>query len=103
MTNRFTARAHTFFSDLGMVKSAGEIEDEIVAGYYSVIQDFLIKNILYKVLALCVFYGIFLLVLRPYVFSYTLNMGVMEIIAYPFTVVFPAVISIIQDRIQMFL
>jgi hypothetical protein len=83
MTGGFTVAVHSFFSDIGMVKSAREIENEVVGRCYGMIQGYLLGNILYKVLAVSFFYCLYAFVLRPYVFFHLLDIRFTELMVSP--------------------
>jgi hypothetical protein len=83
MTGGVSAAIHSCFSDLGMMKSAGEIENEVVGRCYGMIQGYLLGNILYKVLAVSFFYCLYAFMLRPYVFFHLLNMRFTELMTSP--------------------
>jgi hypothetical protein len=86
---------HVVTSGTGAIKTQDEIENDVVR-VCSFIKDYAVKFIVYRTIALSFFYGIFLFVLRPYIFSQTIAMNWIEIALYPFTVVLPAVIMIVK-------
>jgi hypothetical protein len=86
---------HSVISWTGAMKSPEAIEDDVVR-VCSFIKDYAVKLILYRAAAITVFYGVFLFVLKPYMFSQALAMNWIEVAAYPFTIVLPAIIAIIK-------
>jgi hypothetical protein len=86
---------HSVIAWTGAVKSSDDIEDDVVR-VCSFIKDYALKLILYRVAASVVCYGVFLLVLKPYMFSQTIAMNWIEVAVYPFTVVLPSIIAIIK-------
>jgi hypothetical protein len=95
-TNRIGRFSHSVLSNFGLVKSTEQIEDEVVDGFYHLVKNYFIKNIICKVTAFTVFYAIFFLLLKPIVFAHTLHMNVIQVIFYPFTVALPKVIGILK-------
>ena len=83
MTNVFTARLHSFCAGIGIIKPAWKIEDEFVERYYRLIRDYLIGNILCKILIIFVSYAVFILFLRPLTVHVVLGMKLAEIVIYP--------------------
>jgi hypothetical protein len=86
---------HRVISGIGAMKSPEAIEDDVVE-VCSFIKDYAMKLILYRIVAIAVFYGVFLFILKPYIFSQTIAMNWLVIAAYPFTVVLPATVVIIK-------
>jgi hypothetical protein len=82
-TNAFSRGAHKVFSFFRFIKSTDEIEDEVVDEFYRLIRDFLLPYLVYRVIALTVFYSAFILLLKPLVFSTAIDMKVYEILLYP--------------------
>jgi hypothetical protein len=95
-TNGLGRFAHSAASFLGFVKSADDIGDDVVDEFYTLIKDYLLRVIIYKIAAFFVFYGIFIMVLKPIAFFYTMNIGFLKLLVFPFTVGIPAVIEIVK-------
>jgi hypothetical protein len=95
-TNGIGRFAHSAASLLGFVKSADDIGDDVVDEFYILIKDYLLRVIIYKISAFLVFYGIFIMVLKPIVFSYTMNIGFLKLLVFPFTIGIPAGIEIVK-------
>ena len=98
-TNRAGRFAHSVASNLGLVKSAENMQDEVVDQFYQLIKYFLIKNIIYKAATVSIFYVVFAFLLKPFVFSLTMQMKVLDTIIYPFTVTLPKFIGIFRGNI----
>jgi hypothetical protein len=86
-TNKIGRFTHNVFSALRFVKSSDEIGDDIVNEFYCLIHDFFIRYIVYRVIALTVFYSIFIFLLKPLVFNQTLQMNLFEIVFYPVLII----------------
>lgn len=99
-TNKVSRLTHSAVAMLGFVKSIDDIGVEVVNEFYNMIKLYLIKNIFYKTIAFSIFYIIFVLLLKPLVFTFTMNMNIIEAILYPFTVVLPKVINIFTESIK---
>jgi hypothetical protein len=99
ITNDVTRTLHSAGKKIEIVQSPEEIEESIVKKFYPLICDYLLRSIVYKIAALFAFYGIFLLLLKQTVFAYTVHMGALEVMLYPFTVALPAVLSLIKNWI----
>jgi len=98
-TNGFSRGAHAVFSKLRFVKSYTEISEEVQEEVYCLITSYTFQLITYTIIAFSAYCVIFALVLRPFVFSYTMNMNVFEVLFYPFTVALPAIINIIRGGV----
>jgi len=83
MTNFFTAKIHTFCADRGIVKSAWEIEDDITESYYRMIREYLIGNVMLKILIMLLLYGAYVFILQPLVVHSMLGMNFADILVYP--------------------
>ena len=95
-TNKAVRIAHSIFGGLGFIKSSDDIEDEVVDEFYHLIKNLIIKNIVYKIAAIFVFYSVFVFLLKPVVFSYAMEMNIFQVLFYPFTVAIPKVIMIFK-------
>jgi hypothetical protein len=89
-TNELARTLHSLASKIGMVKSADEIEDEIMDEYYHLAKQYILRVIVSKVAVITVFYGFFVCFLRSRIFVHAMHMNTLEILAYPFTVSIPA-------------
>jgi hypothetical protein len=87
------------FSVIGMVKSADDIEEDVVDEFYFMIKYYVFRTIISKIAIATLFYGFFFVFLRGFIFSYALKMNVFQLLFYPFTVSLPKVIQIIQGGI----
>jgi hypothetical protein len=86
---------HKFISSIGLIKSPKEIESDVIrAG--SMIKDYALKLIIYRVVAIAAFYGGFILILKPIIFSQTIALEWYKILAFPFTVELPAFLEFIK-------
>jgi hypothetical protein len=97
ITNDVTRTLHSAGKKIEIIKSPEEIEESIVQKFYPLVCNYLLHSILYKIAALFAFYGIFLLLLKQYVFAHTVHMGALQVMLYPFTVALPAVLSVIKN------
>jgi hypothetical protein len=95
-TNKAGRIAHSIFGGLGFIKTSDDIEDEVVDDFYHLIKNLLIKDIVYKTAAIIVFYAVFVFLLKPFVFSYAMEMNIVQVLLYPFTVAIPKVIMIFK-------
>jgi len=84
MTNFFTAKIHSFCADIGIVKSSWEIEDDITESYYRMIREYLIGNVMLKILIMLLLYGAYVFILQPLVVHSMLGMNFADILVYPF-------------------
>jgi hypothetical protein len=94
-TNKAGRIAHSILGGLGFVKTSRDIEDEVVGRFYHLIKNFIIKNIVYEIATFMVFYSVFIFLLKPIVFSYAIDMSILQVLFYPFTVAIPKIIMII--------
>jgi hypothetical protein len=83
MTNAFTAKLHSIISNIGIVKSAGDIENEVTEKYYCLIREYPIGNIFRKALIIFIVFGVYVFLLQPLVMHFILEMRVIDIIFYP--------------------
>jgi hypothetical protein len=86
-TNKVGRFTHKVFSVLRFVKSSDEIGNDIVEEFYLLIHDFLIPYIVYRIIAITVFYSIFIFLLKPLIFNQTLQINPFEIIFYPVLII----------------
>jgi hypothetical protein len=86
-TNAVGRFTHKVFSVLRFVKSSDEIGGDVEEEFYRLIRDFLISYIIYRIIAMTVFYGVFILILKPLVLNQTLHMNFFEIIFYPVLII----------------
>jgi hypothetical protein len=94
-TNNITRGAHTVLSKLRFVKSNEEISEDVQDAIYKLITGYTICVIKYKIMAFFVYCAVFIFVLKPFVFSYTINMNVFQVIFYPFAIAIPKIIGIL--------
>lgn len=90
---RFT---HSLLSNMDFVKSKDDIEDAVVNSFYRLTAGFLIRNIIYRVMAFVLFYSIFIFILKPIIFSFAMEMNVFQVLFYPFTIGIPNIIMVIR-------
>jgi len=83
MTNSFTSKIHSFCASIGMVKSAKEIEDEIVEKHCYMIQEYLVANIMRKISLMSSSFVIYVILLQPLVIYFLSGMNVVDILLYP--------------------
>ena len=83
MTNFFTAKIHSLCAGIGIVKSAWEIEDDITESYYRMIREYLIGNVMLKILIMLLLYGAYAFILQPLVVHSLLGMNFADILVYP--------------------
>jgi hypothetical protein len=98
ITNDVIRTLHSAGKKIEIVKSPDEIEESIVKKFYPLICNYLLRRIVYKIAALFAFYGIFILLLKQYVFAYTVHMGVLEVVLYPFTIALPTALSLVFEK-----
>lgn len=99
-TNEAGRITHTIGSTIGFIKSKDNIEDDVVKEIYPLIRNYAIENISYKTIAFLAYCIIFTFILRPFVFQYTMDISVTDVVFYPFTVTLPAIIEIIRQILQ---
>jgi hypothetical protein len=83
MTNGFTVKIHSFFSNRGVVKSADEIENEFMSKHYYMIREYFLGNIFRKVLIIFIILGIYAFLFFLMVIRLTLGMRLTDIMFYP--------------------
>jgi hypothetical protein len=86
---------HDTAAGLGFVSSRTKIEEAVLETYRE-LKPVVVRLFAYRVIALTVFYGAFLFVLRPFVFSAVLDMRLWQIPLYPFTVGLPAIVRLLR-------
>jgi len=84
MTNFFTEKLHSLCAGIGIVKSAWEIEDDITESYYCMIREYLIGNVMLKIMIMLLLYGAYVFILQPLVVHSMLGMNFADILVYPF-------------------
>ena len=87
MTNAFTAKIHFLCAGIGIVKSSWEIEDDITESYYRMIREYLIGNVMLKIMIMLLLYGAYVFILQPLVVHSMLGMNFSDILVYPVRVV----------------
>jgi hypothetical protein len=83
-------------SMVGVIKSADEIEEDVVDEFYFMIKYYVFRTIISKIVIATLFYGFFFVFLRGFIFAYALKMNVFQLLFYPFAISLPKVIQIIQ-------
>ena len=94
--NKATKAAHWILSKLRFVKSINEISEEIQDEFYDLITGYTVRLVVYKATAFLVYCAVFAFLLRPFVFSYTMDMNFLNVVLYPFTVAPCTIIEIIK-------
>lgn len=83
MTNTVLAKLHSVFSNIGLLKSAEDIEDEFVVKHYQVIRKYLVGNIMYKTLFVFLIFWVYTFLLQPLAMHIILGIRIWDIIIYP--------------------
>jgi uncharacterized membrane protein YkvA (DUF1232 family) len=80
--------AHEISSAFGLIKNRDEIKDKAVNDFYPLVYRFLRVVLLYNVLLFTVCYGAVVFIVKRFLFSAMLGMGLLDLFVYPFTFFF---------------
>jgi hypothetical protein len=94
--NDFLRIAHYIGSRLNLVKSKENIEDDVVEVFYHLIAGYVKRLVVYRIITVAVFYSIFIFLLKPYIFSLTLKMTLVDILLFPFVYVIPILAGLVR-------
>lgn len=85
---------HWIASKTGFVPEKEEIKKKVVTRASSLIMTYVLKNILFRVLSIVLFYSIiFILFVKTAILGASIKMSFVSILFYPFTVLLPMVVK----------
>jgi hypothetical protein len=89
-TTKFVRTVHEVASQVGAVKSFYAIKNDAIAEVFSLINEKQTQALIRRVLFMSIVYGSAVFLLKLCVFSFIMKMNTLELLAYPFIEVLPA-------------